>query len=203
MKTRILILTCLALLAVGSSAYAATTYATSASYYGDISGVAEARAYVENALGDPDADPFVTGSNIDFMSLGKNGSGVYSFGKDFDSSVTIYETTWGKRAGYNEYAQVLGSTDGEKWLSLGYVNNQSYDGYTLNFSGTFSYLMITDITSIATQGLLGDVWVGTAATGDGFDVNAVSISSTPIPGAVWLLGSGLLGLVGIRRRRSA
>ena len=29
-----------------------------------------------------------------------------------------------------------------------------------------------------------------------------SVSAVPIPGAVWLLGSGLLGLIGIRRRQS-
>ena len=29
---------------------------------------------------------------------------------------------------------------------------------------------------------------------------SVTVSSIPIPGAVWLLGSGLIGIVGIRRK---
>ena len=33
---------------------------------------------------------------------------------------------------------------------------------------------------------------------DGF----VGVSAVPIPGAVWLLGSGFLGLIGFRRKRS-
>ena len=40
----------------------------------------------------------------------------------------------------------------------------------------------------------------------GFDLDAVGVinqSPVPIPGAVWLLGSGLLGIVGIRRKRTA
>lgn len=31
-------------------------------------------------------------------------------------------------------------------------------------------------------------------------VESVEVSATPIPGAVWLLGSGLVGLVGLRRK---
>lgn len=33
-------------------------------------------------------------------------------------------------------------------------------------------------------------------------VDNFSVSAVPIPGAIWLLGSGLLGLIGIRRRNS-
>ncbi len=34
-----------------------------------------------------------------------------------------------------------------------------------------------------------------------FSIMSIETSSVPIPAAVWLLGSGLLGLVGLRRRR--
>jgi hypothetical protein len=37
--------------------------------------------------------------------------------------------------------------------------------------------------------------------GDSIDM-AFELTTVPIPGAVWLLGSGLLGLVGLRRRQS-
>lgn len=40
-----------------------------------------------------------------------------------------------------------------------------------------------------------------ASGGDGYGIDNLSVGSpTPIPGAFWLLGSGLLGLVGLRRR---
>ncbi|QJB55313.1 VPLPA-CTERM sorting domain-containing protein [Pseudodesulfovibrio sp. zrk46] len=38
---------------------------------------------------------------------------------------------------------------------------------------------------------------------DDFVIVARKTSATPIPGAVWLLGSGLVGLVGLRRRANA
>lgn len=36
----------------------------------------------------------------------------------------------------------------------------------------------------------------------GPDMDAVGPSAVPIPGAIWFLGSGLLGLIGIRRKRA-
>ena len=33
-----------------------------------------------------------------------------------------------------------------------------------------------------------------------FDLDDVSVLAVPIPGAIWLLGSGLIGLIGIRRK---
>jgi hypothetical protein len=35
------------------------------------------------------------------------------------------------------------------------------------------------------------------------DVDNIRIEAVPVPAAVWLFGSGLLGLVGITRRRKA
>ena len=53
----------------------------------------------------------------------------------------------------------------------------------------------------------GEPWAGYSAAGD-FEVQSVKLSgdysaaAVPIPGAMWLLGSGLLGLIGIRRKRN-
>jgi hypothetical protein len=35
----------------------------------------------------------------------------------------------------------------------------------------------------------------------GFGLFGVQVTTVPVPGAVWLLGSGLVGLVGLRRKR--
>jgi hypothetical protein len=45
------------------------------------------------------------------------------------------------------------------------------------------------------------VSIGTVLTS--FDQNSVSVSSVPIPAAVWLFGSGLIGLIGVARRKKA
>ena len=52
-----------------------------------------------------------------------------------------------------------------------------------------------DVSFVGTQMLSSDSWTPNYFCMD--DVNAV-----PIPGAVWLLGSGLLALLGVRRKRS-
>lgn len=207
MKTRILILTTLALLAFAGSAFAVVSppsvYADSVVAYNPTSGVASARADATNALGAP--DPIISSSGINFVSLGIGsadtqgigGSIILDFGTHFTGSATIYETTYEPRTGYNEYADVYGlNVDTGSWDFLGTVNNQpqgsgDYDGYTLDFlvDGIFSQMKIVD-TTFANGG----------ANGDGFDVNAVAVTPTPIPGAALLLGSGLVGLVGLRRR---
>ena len=46
-----------------------------------------------------------------------------------------------------------------------------------------------------------DAWVTWGSGGVDFEALGV-INAVPIPGAIWLLGSGLLGLAGIRKRRS-
>ena len=48
----------------------------------------------------------------------------------------------------------------------------------------------------------GNVIVGTAFNPDGANQSwMVNISAVPLPPALWLFGTGLLGLIGIARRR--
>ena len=103
-------------------------------------------------------------------------------------------------------------------------NFSSILSYNLNFTGgqaagdpqngnVFSFSMFSKddtggyMPMLTEDGLLFNIALNTdgTATTDFFS-NKVSVSSsvtlTPIPGAVWLFGSGLIGLVGIRRVRA-
>ena len=65
--------------------------------------------------------------------------------------------------------------------------------------GSFMSTQVTGIDALAQ-------WISSAAApGDGGPYDAmyvgVSIMDTPIPGALWLMGSGLVGLLGLRRLR--
>ena len=73
--------------------------------------------------------------------------------------------------------------------------------HPINFAsnGTFTTY---NINNWEVQGNINNVnqWPGVTAFGGNITGLQGSITGTPIPGAVWLLGSGLLGLVGIRRK---
>jgi hypothetical protein len=49
--------------------------------------------------------------------------------------------------------------------------------------------------------LIGSAMIQKKATGTEITVSVITSSEIPVPAAVWLLGSGLLGLVGVARRR--
>jgi hypothetical protein len=93
----------------------------------------------------------------------------------------------------------------------------NYAGYAVNFATTTNM----SLANLASAPLTMTLWkfgnstnMGVAATGvkaltltlnsDGTTtVNASAPVTTPIPAAAWLLGSGLMGLVGLRRRKNA
>jgi hypothetical protein len=97
-----------------------------------------------------------------------------------------------------------------QWHFLLYVS----DGVVTKSSADVGFLVPgqTAVLSLALAGLdLTDalsIWVRVESTnpwsprsGGGLDRNAeYTLASVPVPPAVWLLGGGLLGLVGIRRR---
>ncbi|WP_421902326.1 VPLPA-CTERM sorting domain-containing protein [Maridesulfovibrio sp.] len=210
MRKYILLIICIGVVVFGVTAHA-STFANDVDYFmGSGLSASSVRANSLNSLGSYDA-PAVDGQNIavggnyNFLSLGMGGSAVFSFGSTFTGAVTIYETTWNRPNNHNEYAQVWGGTadvmsdsginlGSDAWVLLSpSIYNQNVDssgGQTVFTNGIYSYLKITDIT--------GSVQGGT--NGDGFDINAVSVTPTPIPGAVWLLGAGLVTLVGVRRK---
>lgn len=84
---------------------------------------------------------------------------------------------------------VLADASGEQELAGVYAGTQSEVSlYLYRYRTTLNEL--GEIITFMTQ--LGQVE---------FDGTSLSISQVPVPGALWLLGSGLIGLVGLRRRQ--
>jgi hypothetical protein len=84
----------------------------------------------------------------------------------------------------------------EEWLDID--NNGQIDGVIADFlipegCPEFEAIQIYDWT--LGDGSEGDRWY--------IEYARMDIHCVPIPGAVWLLGSGLIGLIGIRRRKRA
>jgi hypothetical protein len=77
-------------------------------------------------------------------------------------------------------------------VPAGYVSGDALTTSSMEFTGeTFSTLGIT-------PGTYEWTW-GSGASEDSFTLN---VGAVPVPAAVWLFGSGLLGLVGVARRKA-
>jgi hypothetical protein len=69
---------------------------------------------------------------------------------------------------------------------------------TLSLSGTGNALLVSGHSNIPAGG-----FGGSGADNDSFKIASLTTTVVPVPAAVWLFGSGLLGLVGVARRKAA
>jgi hypothetical protein len=207
--------------AAANGAHAAPVYATeidwnpgpgvtatetgSGGFDGNGSPTAGMRGDPDNALGMPDT----TSSQDRFLSLGRGGVAVFAFGETFSGPADVFEVTFscsapssgpGACSNHPEQVEVLTSsayTAGEPTSLSGFtlqgtLQNATAQGggqVSLTTGGPFTYLALRD-----TSEALGE------QSFDGFDVDAVGVTPVPAPGAIGLLGVGLLGL-GVAARR--
>ncbi|WP_319523066.1 VPLPA-CTERM sorting domain-containing protein [uncultured Desulfosarcina sp.] len=114
--------------------------------------------------------------------------------------------------------KVYASSDGTNWTVISeYTGTIGEEDYVANPDFTFSYpgvpstimsIDLDDDISSTFDGVISylmfELGDGTTGHGRAFFTSAIEgVNAVPVPAAVWLLGSGLLGLIGIRRRTSA
>jgi hypothetical protein len=76
---------------------------------------------------------------------------------------------------------------------------------TGNFDGTYDFesASLTYTSGSLATGLAGGSIVGASFDGGRVIAKIGEVAVVPVPAAVWLFGSGLLGLVGVARRKTA
>jgi hypothetical protein len=151
--------------------------------------------------------PISSGANIEQMTVGNLGTALLAFNSDI-----TYLTANGYTTGGSVYTWANGSAGGNVWGAGG----ASANGGSTNFYNQGNGASQGGITLGSSTGLYG--FTGNGGTGqlesyvlgDNLTLSstgALSISSAtspvPLPAAVWLFGSGLLGLLGVGRRRAA
>lgn len=103
--------------------------------------------------------------------------------------IVIHDCCSGSLPDTNEFADVFVSNDGLAFTFLG-----SYGAGVNSFDLNGIYASIVHFVRIVNTSTLGSPDI------DAFQGNYAAV---PLPAATWLFGSGLLGLVGIARRKKA
>jgi hypothetical protein len=157
---------------------------------------------------------------IDIDGLPEPDSGIQSFSiwLSVDSDFAFTDFVYGDAVPQGEAGQVIGwdqqadiATDPTRGLVFkvggldqdgAFLSNSfnltNGDIVTFDYSGTI--LGVTDIFQFSDPA--GDNQVAALGLQYDFTDSALQISNVPIPPGILLLGSGLLGLIGIRRRVS-
>jgi hypothetical protein len=145
----------------------------------------------------------------DLWSLGVAGgpsllSATFSNGNPAGQSYSPFPGALSCNPGYNAvypagtYNPMTGASE---CYSLGYtfsspdVTNEAMDS-VYNLSFTFAHNandLVLNFSAAGLQGIADESW--------GLDNVQVAVAPVPVPPAVWLFGSGLLGLIGVARRK--
>jgi hypothetical protein len=127
---------------------------------------------------------------------------LQTIGAGFESDFTYLKATYTPGSGGKVYAWADGGQSGNVWgAATGGVG-----GSTDLYGQEFDQAGIALGTTNTLYGLTGNGGPGQMQSYilGGLTVKADgTLSSVPLPAAVWLLGSGLLGLFGVGRRRAA
>jgi hypothetical protein len=190
-----------------------------------IAGVSSASAYQISVT--LDKDDYTVGdtlfAEVNFIGLSTDPDNIAAFGVDL-----VYDLDQSTFQGVLDYKNAVFNSAWTLSTAGGIPgNNTDATWESVGFSGTVPpfppagltgdplYLFTAEFEVISVGDGTLDIFSGDSGTGDniinqgfeGLDADVVfgaagdSATIVPIPGAVILLGSGLLGLIGIRRRR--
>jgi hypothetical protein len=144
----------------------------------------------------------------EYPSATYNGMYATSFNLNFDPNYLEVNNTSYNTAAFED------STFSNIIVYSNYIDFAPLDNFGTGFDGQFlvgsvtfnakSSLGTTYLTTSDTNpSIAGDFYTQNFTSLDSsvlFKTGEIEISEVPIPGALWLLGSGLIGMVGIRRK---
>jgi hypothetical protein len=148
--------------------------------------------------------PISSGANIQQMVIANLGTALGALNNDIIYLNGSYAT------GGSSYTWANGSVGGNVWGASGVgANGGSVNFYNQGNGATQAGIALGQSTGL--YGFTGNGGTGQLESyvlGDNLTLSStgaltISASPVPLPAAVWLFGSGLLGLLGVGRRRAA
>jgi len=138
--------------------------------------------------------------------------GIYQYGNGYDGTTIAGYNITTSEMGYLYYTEL--GNQGDRNTNGSYNTVPAAPDYYLQNTGDFDNLIAswywsgTEYAGYPIYAWFFDTYVGHQDIGwkdrlnhDGLAVRSGQVSAVPVPGALWLLGSGFLGLIGIRRSR--
>jgi len=181
----------------------AVSFADSVVSYNPSGSVSDTYDNPEEALGIPD---YTEGSGVDFVSLGDLGELVLQFTDNSlttsgDDSIDLWIFEIGAAI---EPTDVFISTNGSDWISVGEtsgatsgVDIDAYIGSGVVLWEQYSYVKIADLLPHQS----GYPYEGADIDAVGAISSAPPVDPIPEPATMLLLGSGLIGLAGVGRKK--
>ena len=111
-------------------------------------------------------------------------------GTTVDGSSILTGGQWGQQGGSYENADV--------WFGAGFANANDLGSAAANL-----YVLTTSSTTGTDSARAFQSSFGLSLLADGTLKSVGGVSEVPVPAAIWLLGSGLVGMAGVGRRRRA
>lgn len=133
---------------------------------------------------------------------------LQTWGNGFQGDVSYMAPTQGTPGNGATYAWSGGSSSGQVWepgVTGSKAGSTDLYGQGPDTAGTLlgQTVNLYALTGNGGTGQLQSYLMGTNLTLSSTGTLSVSPTAVPLPAAVWLLGSGLLGLIGVGRRRAA
>lgn len=151
----------------------------------------------------------------------------FNLNNDFNNSSSILH--WARTSSYNADPDGVTFTHGftGTTTTLTQLNGGTFDLFSIDFgdvynTGVSQNISINAVTNsgsllstvVSTDSIIGlETFIlnwsnilsasWTETSGSYLQLDNISVSSVPVPAAVWLFGTGLVGLIGVARRKKA